>query len=87
VALELCQKELPDIIVLDIILPGIDGYTVCRRLKSDEHTKNVPIIFLTQKGERADELAGLGLGADGYITKPFDMSELESSVEETIARI
>ena len=83
-ALEVCQKEVPNVVVLDIVLPGIDGYEVCRRLKSNQRTKNVPIIFLTQKGERADELAGLGLGADAYITKPFDVSELESSVEKSI---
>ena len=86
-ALEACQKELPDIIVLDILLPDIDGYKVCRRLRSDQRTRNVPIIFLTQKDERADEIAGLELGADDYITKPFDIAELEASVEKLIARI
>jgi DNA-binding response OmpR family regulator len=86
-ALEMCQKELPDVIVLDIILPDISGYQVCRRLKSNQRTSNVPIIFLTQKDERADELAGLELGAVDYITKPFDISELEASVEKAIARI
>jgi DNA-binding response OmpR family regulator len=86
-ALEACQKELPSVIILDIILPDMDGYEVCQRLKDNQRTRDVPIIFLTQKGERADERAGLGLGAVDYITKPFDISELESSVEKSIARI
>jgi len=84
-ALELCQRQLPNIVLLDILLPGIDGYEVCRRLKSNQQTKNVPVIFLTQKDERADQIIGLGLGADAYITKPFDIAELESSVERLIA--
>ena len=86
-ALEACQKELPSVVILDIILPDMDGYEVCRRLKSDQRTSNVPIIFLTQKGERIDELSGLVLGAVDYITKPFDIAELESSVEKSIARV
>ena len=86
-ALELCQRRLPNIILLDILLPGIDGYEVCRRLKSNQQTKSVPVIFLTQKDERADQIIGLGLGADDYITKPFDIAELESSVERLITRV
>ena len=86
-ALEACQKELPSVVILDIILPDMDGYEVCRRLKSDRRTSHVPIIFLTQKGERIDELSGLVLGAVDYITKPFDIAELESSVEKSIAGV
>ena len=86
-ALEACQEVLPGVILLDIILPDMDGYEVCRRLKSDQRTRDVPIIFLTQKDERADELAGMVLGAVDYITKPFDIAELESSVEKSIARV
>jgi two-component system alkaline phosphatase synthesis response regulator PhoP len=86
-ALELCRRQLPNVVLLDIILPGIDGYEVCRRLKSNQHTRNVPVIFLTKKDERADQIAGLGLGADDYITKPFDIAQLESSVERLIARV
>lgn len=85
-ALELCQRQLPNIVLLDILLPGIDGYEVCRRLKSNQQTRNVPVIFLTQKDDRADQIIGLGLGADDYITKPFDITKLESSVERLIAR-
>jgi DNA-binding response OmpR family regulator len=86
-ALQECQKALPNVVLLDIILPDIDGYQVCQRLKSDQRTSNVPIIFLTQKDERADRIAGLGMGADDYITKPFDVAELEASVERLIARV
>jgi two-component system alkaline phosphatase synthesis response regulator PhoP len=86
-ALELCRRQLPNVVLLDIILPGMDGYEVCRRLKSNQHTRDVPIIFLTKMDERADQIAGLGLGADDYITKPFDITELESSVERLVARV
>jgi two-component system alkaline phosphatase synthesis response regulator PhoP len=86
-ALELCRTKLPNVILLDIILPGMDGYEVCRRLKSNQRTRNVPVIFLTKKDERADQIAGLGLGADDYITKPFDIAQLASSVERLIARV
>jgi two-component system alkaline phosphatase synthesis response regulator PhoP len=86
-ALELCRNQLPNVVLLDIILPGIDGYEVCRRLKSNQRTSNVPVIFLTKMDERADQIAGLGLGADDYITKPFDITELESSVERLVARV
>ena len=86
-ALELCRTQLPNLVLLDIILPGIDGYEVCRRLKSNQRTRNVPVIFLTKKDERADQIAGLGLGADDYITKPFDITQLASSVERLVARV
>ncbi len=70
-ALESVEDELPDLILLDIMMPGMDGYEVCAKLKSDERTKNIPIIFVTAMGEEADEAKGLGLGAVDYIAKPF----------------
>jgi GGDEF domain-containing protein len=67
-------------------LPDIDGYEVCRRLRSNLRTSHVPIIFLTQKDERSDKIAGLELGADDYITKPFDIEELRLRVQGSIRR-
>ena len=85
-ALELCRRQLPHVIVLDIMLPDIDGYEVCRRLRSNLRTSHVPIIFLTQRDERSDKIAGLELGADDYITKPFDIEELRLRVQSSIRR-
>jgi len=77
----------PEVIILDIMLPDMDGYEICRQLRSDERTKRIPIIFLTQKDERRDKLDGLGLGADDYITKPFDVEELRLRVHNIITRM
>lgn len=85
-ALEMCRKQLPHIIVLDIMLPDMDGYDVCRELRGNLRTSHVPIIFLTQKDERSDKIHGLELGADDYITKPFDLEELKLRVKSAINR-
>ncbi len=85
-ALEMCRKQLPHIIVLDIMLPDMDGYDVCRELRNNLRTSHVPIIFLTQKDERSDKIHGLELGADDYITKPFDLEELKLRVKSAISR-
>ena len=85
-ALEMCRKQLPHIIVLDIMLPDMDGYDVCRELRGNLRTSHVPIIFLTQKDERSDKIHGLELGADDYITKPFDLEELKLRVKSAISR-
>ena len=82
-----CQTNHPDLVILDIRLPDIDGYEVARRLRTDRRTADVPIIFLTEKRDRTDKLQGLELGADDYITKPFDMSELRLRVRNALARI
>lgn len=76
----------PDMIILDIRLPDIDGYEVARRLRSDRKTNTIPIIFLTEKRDRADRLHGLELGADDYITKPFDVQELRLRVRNALRR-
>jgi diguanylate cyclase (GGDEF)-like protein len=86
VALEKTRSNLPHLIVLDIMLPDIDGFEVCRILRTNIRTSHVPIIFLTQKDERSDKLAGLELGADDYITKPFDIEELKLRVQRAIQR-
>ncbi|HUF38913.1 MAG TPA: response regulator [Anaerolineales bacterium] len=85
-ALEKTRAGLPHLIVLDIMLPGIDGYEVCRILRTQTRTSHIPIIFLTQRDERSDKLQGLELGADDYITKPFDIEELKLRVQNAIAR-
>ncbi len=85
-ALEKTRHNLPHLIVLDIMLPDIDGFEVCRILRTNTRTSHVPIIFLTQKDERSDKLQGLELGADDYITKPFDIDELKLRVQRAIVR-
>ena len=85
-ALEKTHTVLPHLIVLDIMLPDIDGYEVCRRLRQSTRTSHIPVIFLTQKDERSDKLQGLELGADDYITKPFDIEELKLRVQGAIRR-
>jgi PleD family two-component response regulator len=85
-ALDVARKKLPNVVVLDIQLPDIDGYEVCRQLRSNLRTSHIPIIFLTQKDERSDRIAGLELGADDYITKPFDIEELRLRVQNTMKR-
>jgi len=82
-----CQTVHPDLVILDIRLPDIDGYEVAKRLRSDRRTKDIPIIFLTEKRERADRLQGLELGADDYITKPFDVQELRLRVRNALQRV
>jgi PleD family two-component response regulator len=84
-ALQMTRKQLPNLIILDIMLPDMNGYDVCRELRTNNRTKHVPIIFLTQKDERSDKIAGLELGADDYITKPFDIEELKLRVQNAIA--
>jgi PleD family two-component response regulator len=83
-ALTATRKQLPNLIVLDIMLPDMNGYDVCRELRQTTRTSHIPIIFLTQKDERSDKIAGLELGADDYITKPFDIEELKLRVQNAI---
>jgi PleD family two-component response regulator len=85
-ALEKTRTVLPHLIVLDIMLPDIDGYEVCRKLRQNTRSSHIPVIFLTQKDERSDKLQGLELGADDYITKPFDIEELKLRVQGAIRR-
>jgi len=85
-ALEICQKTLPDLIIQDIRLPDIDGYEICRRLRDNLRTSQIPFIFLTEKREREDKIAGLRLGAIDYITKPFDVQELRLRVRNALRR-
>lgn len=80
------RSQPPDLIVLDLMLPGIDGLTVCRELKQDAKTRDLPIIILTAKGEEADIVAGLELGADDYVTKPFSPRVLLARLRAVLRR-
>lgn len=80
------QTSLPDLVILDIRLPDIDGFEVARRLRGNRRTRIIPIIFLTEKRERSDRLRGLELQADDYITKPFDVQELRLRVRNALTR-
>jgi DNA-binding response OmpR family regulator len=84
-AIDMAQQHQPEVIILDIRLPDIDGYEVCKKLRSDEKTSRIPIVFLTTKDERSDRLEGLRLGADDYLSKPFDVEELRLRVHNIIA--
>jgi two-component system alkaline phosphatase synthesis response regulator PhoP len=85
-ALRRARSQPPDLIVLDLMLPGIDGLTVCRELKQDAKTRDLPIIILTAKGEEVDIVAGLELGADDYVTKPFSPRVLLARVRAVLRR-
>ena len=86
-ALKRCEVERPSLVLLDIMLPGIDGLEVCRRLKGDRMTSNIPIIMLTARGDEVDKILGLELGADDYITKPFSVRELAARVKSLLRRV
>jgi two-component system alkaline phosphatase synthesis response regulator PhoP len=85
-AMNIGQSEIPDLMVLDLMLPGIDGLEVTRILKNDSRTKDIPIVMLTAKGEEADIVTGLELGADDYITKPFSPRVLVARVRAVLRR-
>lgn len=85
-AVEAISKDPPSVVLLDIRLPDIDGFEVCRRLRQTRRTRHLPVIFLTEKREREDKLAGLELGAVDYITKPFDIQELRLRVRNALRR-
>jgi len=84
--LELARKENPDLIILDIMLPGLDGYKIARMLKFDESYSHIPIIMLTAKVQEKDKALGLETGADEYLTKPFDTQLLLKKVKEILER-
>jgi len=85
-AIHACQSNLPDLVILDIRLPDIDGFEVARWLRSNRKTRQLPIIFLTEKRDRKDRMVGLALNVEDYITKPFDMYELRLRVRNTLKR-
>jgi two-component system, OmpR family, phosphate regulon response regulator PhoB len=85
-ALKLAQKHSPDLILLDILLPGLNGLEVCRRLKRNPALEHIPIIMVTAKGEEMDRVVGLELGADDYIVKPFSIREILLRVQKLLER-
>ena len=85
-ALRLAQQHSPDLIVLDVMMPGLDGTEVCRRLKGDAKTAKIPVVMLTAKGEETDVIVGLTLGADDYVTKPFSMKILLARLASVLRR-
>jgi len=86
-ALILVDERLPDLVVLDWMLPKVSGVEVCRRLRARPETRNLPIIMLTARGEESDRIRGLDTGADDYIVKPFSMSELAARIRAVLRRI
>jgi DNA-binding response OmpR family regulator len=80
------RQQLPDLILLDIILPDISGYVVCELLRASPRTSHIPIIFLSEKASLSERVAGLGAGAQDYVTKPFDLEELRLRIKNLIAR-
>lgn len=85
-AIDLAHRERPDLILLDLMLPGIDGLEVCKSLKKEEKTSAIPIIMLTAKRQEADKIVGLELGADDYVTKPFSPKELIARIRAVLRR-
>lgn len=84
--LKVLEDDLPDLVVLDLMLPGIDGLEVCKIMSSDERTKPIPIIILTAKGSEVDIVLGLELGADDYMVKPFSVRELIARIKAVLRR-
>lgn len=85
-ALELAKKELPHLVILDLMLPGIDGLDVCKIIRHNDQTKHIPILMLTAKSEDSDVVVGLQLGADDYVTKPFSPKVLVARVKTILRR-
>lgn len=84
--LQLVREENPDIVLLDLMLPSLDGIEICRRIREDKVTRGIPVIMLTAKGEESDVVLGLGVGADDYITKPFSTGELTARIKAILRR-
>lgn len=85
-AIKMSRSELPSLVLLDIGLPDIDGFTVCRHLRQTMRTKHLPVIFATKRDRKTDRMEGLGLGAEDYIAKPFDLEELFLRIQNAINR-
>lgn len=81
------KRELPDLVLLDIMMPDVDGFEVCRRLKLDPDTENIPVIFVSAKTGSEHIEMGLSLGAEGYITKPFELQDILDKIEEVIGPV
>jgi len=86
-AVRLARHDHPDIIILDLMLPGIDGFEVCRQLKRDDATHAIPLVMLSAKVQESDKIVGLELGADDYVTKPFSPRELIARIKAVLRRV
>jgi len=86
-ALELARKERPDLVLLDVMMPDVDGWTVARELAEDERTRDIPVVFLTARAEAGDKRLGQQLGGVGYLVKPFDPVGIGEYVEQVISRV
>jgi two-component system phosphate regulon response regulator PhoB len=84
-ALDTIRRQPPDVVLLDWMMPELDGLETCRRLKADPQTAAIPVVFLTAKSQEAEIQRGLGLGASGYVTKPFDALTLGEQIKEIVA--
>lgn len=78
------KSASPDLVFLDVVLPGQSGFEFCRDLKTDENTKNIPIVICSSKTTEADKLWGAMLGADGYLTKPIDQQQIEQTIQQLV---
>jgi len=85
-ALEAIRKEKPDLILLDIMMPVMDGYEVLRRIREDENLKSIPVVMLTARAQERDVVKGIDMGADDYITKPFHPTELLARVKRILGK-
>ena len=85
--LRAARRKIPDLVLLDVMMPGMDGYTVCKEMREDVLLKDVPIIFLTAKNKVEDKIIGLSVGADDYLGKPFNLDELLLRVKAILRRV
>lgn len=85
--LQLARRHPPDLFILDIIMPGADGYQVCRQIRGDPLLKDLPVLFLTAKGKDEDKIEGFRAGADDYLSKPFNMEELQLRIQAILRRV
>ncbi len=84
--IEMAEKEIPDVILLDVMMPELDGYETCKRLKANPLTKDIPVIFLTARVQEKEIKKGLEMGAIGYLTKPFDPMTIKDELEAVVQR-
>jgi len=84
IAVDMAKKNLPDLVLCDIMMPEMDGYGVLEKLSSDQNTRHIPFIFVSAKTEKQDVRRGMNLGADDYLTKPFDRDEVQSLINRAL---
>ncbi len=85
-AIDMCKRDKPDLVILDLMLPKLNGWEVCRRIREDDAIKNTAVLMLSARGETDDKVRGFDVGADDYVTKPFSPRELVARVNRILAR-